>query len=138
MDSEFSKIEEKIKIELAKLIKEDPFQSGLSFIVTELDSFIRSNIENVYLFSISLLHDDIFDICFPKQSHPFRKGLYSFSYFEYGLIGYYCKKSLKDRSNDIHIFRNKSEIATAYEMVQRTIFLSNDKSNYSALISKKA
>jgi response regulator RpfG family c-di-GMP phosphodiesterase len=122
----FINIEKKLKIELARLIEDDPFQSGLSYIVTELDSLVRSNIDSLFLFSISLLHDDIFNICFPKHTNHTKEGLYSFSYLDYGLIGYYCKVSQKDSSKDIHFFKNNAEIATAYQMVQRTIFISND------------
>jgi len=125
-NTEFIEIEKRIRTKIATLVKDNNLQSGLKIITDELNQFVKKKISNVYLFSLSLLNDDVFDIYFPATDEANSKGLYSFAYLDYGFIGYYCKKALKNKEKT-YVFKNKTDLLQAHEMVQRIIFVSNER-----------
>lgn len=121
LNKKFEDIEGKIKEKVRTINERDPFSSIIPAVVDSISTLTKDTFDNVNLFSISFLIDDIFIITFPESEDYSIWNTYSL--FDEGSIGNQCRKALQTKEK-VTAYSNKIEIITQDKLTQRKVFLS--------------
>ncbi len=121
LNKKFENIEEHVKKKVREINERDPFCSIVPTVVDDVFALTKEIFDNVNLFSIAFLVDDIFIITFPTSEDYSIWNTHSF--FNEGSIGRQCRKALKTKEK-VTVYKNKIEVFRQDALTQKKIFLS--------------
>ncbi|MCP4583802.1 MAG: HD domain-containing protein [candidate division Zixibacteria bacterium] len=123
---EFLKIKEYINHSINTTVQDNPLDSSIPILVSNLHKLAISRIPDVYLLTIAVKYENIFDIAFPSGADT-RKYFRIISFDSY--IGKCCRKHKDDPDNNIFILNGKEEMCFEEEISQKDYFIRDKQMN---------